>query len=220
MSVGKLRGHLFTIKSQAEGALAAGKEVDIEMGALKRENSTNKYLLQRIENIVFGKHNPKGDTEELVERIKAAVEQDETLKEVQRLRNLEFSLRNELNKVEKDLSSWRQDYDQLFNLFGRLQDLVLGKDSVTETYEDLYKPIEDLVSLKKETAEALGVWTSVHSVDTKMVIRHIRSGAKSRTYTPPDGFILIAEDKVKEIIQETIQDTVQACKEEFIQKFI
>ncbi len=226
MSIGKLRGHLFTIKNQAEGALAAGKEVDIEMGAIKRENSTNKYLLQRIENIVFGKHNPKGDTEELIDRIKSAIEQDETLKEVQRLRSLEFSLRNELNKVEKDLSFWRQGYDQLYSLFGRLQDLVLGKDSVTEAYEDLYKPIEQLVKVAELSKKAAGL---IAEAPPKTLIGHLEaieakhkfsSKQFGRTYTPPEGHILVEQKHYDELVKDQYHGENKVVHRDFYAKLV
>lgn len=123
-------------------------------------------------------------------------------------KNNEAALRRELkeewNKVRR-LSSYEESYQTMYKLFGRLQDLVLGKDSTTETYEDLYKPIKDLVVVKNEVCTRLGPG-SAHTAET--ILKNIRMLDKkegARTYTPPEGWVLIKEDSYEELVNNKLR---------------
>lgn len=54
----------------------------------------------------------------------------------------------EVYQLNERLRLNNEDHDSARKAFGALQDVILGKDSVTETYDDLLAPVQDLVNLK------------------------------------------------------------------------
>lgn len=244
MSIGKLRGHLFTSKTQVEGAIEALLDIDREVGSLKAEHSRNRYLLERLSNIIFGKgHKPLQSFEDLVEPIEKAftvpvteLERQlvEAQNEVQRLRNLEFSLRNELNKVEKEnncnkdlVASWRLSYDEIFKAFGALQDVLLGPDSITETYNDLLAPAKQLVKAANLARKAAGL---IPEAPIKTLIGHLEAietrhnfSSKQfgrRTYTPPEGHVLVEQKRYDELIRKEYNGENAIVHRDFYDKLV
>lgn len=149
MSIGKVRGHLFTTKTQTEGAISALESLNIELGDLKAESSHNKYLLERLSNIVFGKVHKAGKTfEDLVAPIQQAFSVPvteleysvvEAQNEVQRLRNLEVSLRDELGDLKEEL-----EYEKGAHTMSRIK----LKNTIKNSEGRTYSPPEGYVLLK------------------------------------------------------------------------
>lgn len=103
--------------------------------------------------------------------------------------------------------SYKESYDKLFNEFGRLQELVLGKGSVTETYEDLYKPIESLVKVSELSRKASGILpeapisTLIGHLEAIEAKHKFSSKQFGRTYSPPAGMCLVEQKYYDDLVK-------------------
>lgn len=105
-------------------------------------------------------------TDGLIEELKGAIkDSDATYNEIicdareeaATHKKVRQQLLEDLRKVERDRDIYKESYRNAHKAFGALQDVVLGKGSTTETYDDLLAPVRELVNLKETIRFYLGM---------------------------------------------------------------
>lgn len=184
-----------------------------------------------------------------------------------------------IRKLKKDYGTLKESHENQLKAFGALQDVILGKDSVTETYDDLLAPVQDLANLKlfvkyhlgiasndecsvrklqhelskvlrsRSTEERDSILSQIREVLgakgrgddgsyaqhesalqaakrvmeelkdekyehklTKVKLRNTIKDSTGRTYTPPDGYVLLKATEFEETLERAL---TQAAKKIF-----
>lgn len=136
-------------------------------------------------------------------------------------KQVQYILRQELKQAQYDKELHKEGYKDLYELFGKIQDIVLGAHSETETYDDLLKPIK---RMKKELEEAKYNLNRLEELNNnqKVTIQTLNNSIGKGEYKPPAGFSLVdTEDYIKKCqdieklnsLKESVCDILGVSKE-------